>query len=175
MSTPTREEKLGRDVVRFVEAVRKVAARAIEAGLTTNPKTGDKKEGGWVGILLLLEEAETAFLRYQVGIVPETSRSPMFCEEKPCRVLRDGLLSSYENRSPKELKFGGGVRLNDYLIGGFSGFPDEKVDEAVVLLAAEIKGLIEGVRISQVLSISANHSLYQRLRLRCRDLLPIAA
>lgn len=61
------------------------------------------------------------------------SRRLYNANEKGCRVLRDNLVRSFENRNVDLGKYGGGVKCMDNIYAT-SGFTEEKKDEAIALI-----------------------------------------
>ena len=163
-------EGLGKLLSNLIQIVPRVVERAIRAGLT---RDGDQtKTGGWFFALI-----PTRFglvpLKFPVGEVPPTSRSPKNSEEKAWRNHREGTTTSFEPRNPELEQWGGAVSVGLGIQFSFSGFREE-IDEIVDLVTARLLDLSDGPEAERIVTERGSRDEYLELLARCQDLRPAA-
>ena len=117
--------------------------RLVEDGIKLLiEKYGVKSDCGYFAIFDCV--LECFVLKCQIGINPPEKREKRFglCQEKALRLYQNpSHKTSYQSRNPAERKYGGAVRVGNFIFS-FSGIPDELDDEALMAFVAYKAGLL---------------------------------
>lgn len=123
-----------------------------------NPILTDEERTKYRGGFICLSEITSGLpeLSLMIGEVPITriGKYSSLVIEKSIRVAQNHLISSWQNRSPEDRKYGGAILAND-MIFSFSGFP-ELIDEAIVTVLAFELGQIDISMVHRIVNISTN-------------------
>lgn len=152
-------------IMTFISALQSAFHQHLECAVNAGKPVAEQRHGGFVCVFHhthVVGCPPELLMRYGEPDAKKALHYAQLCEEKARRLAQNPQhLSSWQSRDEKLDRWGGAIRVPDYIIS-FSGLP-ELADEALMLKTALVLRVID-LRYANKVADLSNNTIFRQLR-----------